>query len=706
MSENMLNKKIGRYELQEIIGEGAMAIVYRAYDPEINRSVACKILKKEFCVDKEYTSRFLRESKAAGALSHSSIVTIHDVGEVDGAPYIMMELIQGMDLGEVLKLRKKLTVKETLHIAINLAKALDYAHAENIVHRDIKPDNIILLSDGESVKVADFGIARLSESDEAQKTQVGSVLGTPRYMSPEQALGKDIDGRSDLFSVGTILYEMLTGRKTFDANNMGTLMMQIAQEQPEALKKIDATIPTGLRQIVNKLLQKAPEKRFQTGDELAKALKHELNALREQQEEQTKHKYIPLRYKWTLSASAIVTFVLLLCMNIMFRVQSSAMTQQAIDSGESLAKFIATETAVPLLSEDWITLESLVNDASGRETFSYLIVTDRNGIIRAATDNALLGQAYEENLNAETMKHSDDVHTTSSQSEDGSGMFNIATSVLFQNIEVGQIILGISQASLDRVKSITGWLMILLGLITVSSVSLVMFIFAGLIAKPLKAVSYGMAKLEQGDFDARISLERNDEMGKLFDAFNSMAASIQTRYTKVSDELALSGISIAKDDSEPRETAPASADTPAADEQNHTPVDEYTVLAISQMSQQLIEEQDDGTVMLSSQISSEMQTTEDDELISTEAEAETASQVETATELSGENPEALPEAEAGSGESNADTETELTTESDPQTVEAQSGDTQLEADTPEQSLPLEEACSDTEADQQPSTAKA
>ena len=606
MSDSMLNKKIGRYELQEVIGEGAMATVYRAYDPEINRSVACKILKKEYCVDKEYTSRFLRESKAAGALSHASIVTIHDVGEVDGSPYIMMELIQGQDLGEVLKVRHKLSVTETLLIALNLAKALDYAHAANIVHRDIKPDNIILLSDGQSVKVADFGIARLSESDEAQKTQIGSVLGTPRYMSPEQALGKDIDGRSDLFSVGTIMYEMLSGRKTFDANNMGTLMMQIAQQQPEPLKKINADIPAGVRQIVNKLLQKSPDKRFQTGAELVHAIKHELHALKEQQEEQTKHKYMPLRYKWTFIASAIVTAVMLLCMNIMFSMQSSAMTKQAVDSGESLAKFIATETAVPLLSEDWITLETLVNDASNRETFSYLIVADRSGIIRAATDNTLVGQPYQANANAEPVNQSEHTHTTSSSESDGMGMFNIETLVLFQNIEVGKIILGISQTSLDQVKSVTGWLMVLLGLITVSCVSVVMFIFASQIAKPLKTVGRAMIKLEKGDFDSRISLQRNDEMGKLFEAFNNMASSIQARYTRVSDELALSGISIAAAQPESVDDSAVSDNTmlesSATSHLTDTPVEELTVLTLSQITTRSIEKNDDGTVMISSQI--------------------------------------------------------------------------------------------------------
>jgi serine/threonine-protein kinase len=542
MKDDMINRKIGRYEIKELLGEGAMAMVYRAFDPEINRSVACKILKADHCVDEEYMSRFLREAKAAGSLSHASIVTVFDVGRVDESPYIMMELLQGKDLGEVLKHTKIIGIKETITIALQLAKALSYAHSVGIVHRDIKPDNIIVLPDGETIKVADFGIARMSESEEAQKTQVGSVLGTPRYMSPEQALGESVDGRSDLFSVGVIMYEMLTGTKAFDATNMGALMMQIAQSQPEPLKKVNPSVPAGLRQIIQKLLQKSPDKRYQTGDELAQALVSELNALRDQQEEQKKHKYIPIKIKWTLSAVSIVAMVLLVSINVVFGLQSSAMTKQAVDSGASFARFIATETAIPLLSEDWITLETFINDAASRDTFAYLVVTDRAGIIRGASDTSLVGQTYAEGEEVELISDKDDAYTTSSIMGNGTSVFNITTPILFQSTEVGTIILGLSQEGLNAVKSATAWLMFLLAVITISSVAVIMFIFGGLISRPLKVISNALHSFASGDFDTRISLNRKDEIGEVFNDFNHMAMSIQDRYTSVADELAQSGI--------------------------------------------------------------------------------------------------------------------------------------------------------------------
>lgn len=546
MEEDILNQMIGRYQIKEMIGEGAMAKVYRAYDPEIDRSVAFKVLKEDHCVDDEYLSRFLREAKAAGALSHSGIVTVFDVGKLEKAPYIMMELLEGRDLGEVLKDKKTLPLQQSLIIALQLARSLDYAHKSGIVHRDIKPDNIIVMPDGESIKVADFGIARMNEGEEAQKTQLGSVLGTPRYMSPEQALGNPVDGRSDLFSVGTIMYEMLSGNKAFDAGNLATLMIQIAQKQPEPLKLSCPDLPAGVRQIIQKLLQKSPEKRFQTGNNLAEAISKELSTLNDQQVEQKKHKYIPLKIRWTLSVAVIVGLVSFISINIVFNMQSSAMTKQAVDSGASFAKFISTETAIPILSEDWISLETFIGDAASRDTFSYLIVTDRGGIVRGASDNSLVGKMYQPNENAELISQTEDVYTTSSETTDGRNIFNIKTPILFQSTEVGQIILGLSQDGLDEVKSITGWLMFILALITTSSVTVVMFIFGGLISRPFKVLNESLRGFASGNLDTRISLTRNDEIGEVFDGFNNMAAAIQDRYTEVTDELAQTGINKAQ----------------------------------------------------------------------------------------------------------------------------------------------------------------
>ena len=279
MSEGAAMESIGRYVVDQKVGEGAMANVYRARDPEIDRNVAIKMLKDKLCVDEEYVSRFLREAKAAGTISHPNIVTIFDVGRYENKPYIMMEFLDEQTLEDVLDDGGKLPLIRLMRIGIQLANALDYAHGEGVVHRDIKPANILFMKGSDTIKIADFGIARVSSSEEVQQTQAGMVIGTPRYMSPEQALGNDVDGRSDLFSVGVILYEICTGQKAFDSGTMTTLLLQITQEDPEPIKKVAPELPVGLQRIITRLLNKNPDRRFQTGAELAEALQRELDSL-------------------------------------------------------------------------------------------------------------------------------------------------------------------------------------------------------------------------------------------------------------------------------------------------------------------------------------------------------------------------------------------------------------------------------------------
>jgi eukaryotic-like serine/threonine-protein kinase len=268
-------KLVGRYEVQAAIGEGAMADVYRAYDPGIDRVLAIKVLKAEFRQNRQYAARFLREARAAGALSHPNIVTIYDVGEVDGYPYIAMELLEGRPLDQVMQ-RERLSVESVLAVGTQLGEALNYAHGLGVVHRDIKPSNIMLAPDGRSIKILDFGIARVAEAEgdaETLKTQIGQVLGTPRYMSPEQALGGALDGRSDLFSAGVVLYELVTGQRAFAGSSAATLALQITQNDPRPIAELAPDCPRGLEFIIGKLLAKKPEKRFATGEELAAALR-------------------------------------------------------------------------------------------------------------------------------------------------------------------------------------------------------------------------------------------------------------------------------------------------------------------------------------------------------------------------------------------------------------------------------------------------
>jgi CHASE2 domain-containing sensor protein/tRNA A-37 threonylcarbamoyl transferase component Bud32 len=269
---------LGRYQIEKELGKGAMGIVYQGKDPKINRIVAVKTmaLSQEFESDEldKVREQFFREAETAGRLTHPNIVTIYDVGEEHDLAYIAMEFLEGHDLARYTKPDKLLPVKTVLQLVILAAEALDYAHQQKIVHRDIKPANIMLIPASSTIKLTDFGIARITDSS---KTKTGMVLGTPSYMSPEQLVGKHIDGRSDLFSLGVMLFQLLVGRLPFKGDSMASLMFSIANEpHPEIIelrKGLKQVIPE-ISAIINKLLEKTPEKRYQTGSELAKDLRN------------------------------------------------------------------------------------------------------------------------------------------------------------------------------------------------------------------------------------------------------------------------------------------------------------------------------------------------------------------------------------------------------------------------------------------------
>jgi len=264
-------KKLGKYEVRRELGKGAMGVVVEGFDPMIARRVALKTVRRDQ-LDRseveEILARFQREAQAAGRLNHPNIVAIYEYGEDDGVAFIAMEFIEGAELKDALDANERFPMSEIVRIMTQLLEALDYSHKNGVVHRDIKPSNIIMLKDG-TVKVADFGIARVESST---LTQAGSVLGTPSYMSPEQFMGQTVDGRSDLFSAGVILYQFLTGEKPF-TGALTTIMHKVLQEEPLAPSALNVQVPRPFDAVMRKALAKRPNERFQTGHEFAVALK-------------------------------------------------------------------------------------------------------------------------------------------------------------------------------------------------------------------------------------------------------------------------------------------------------------------------------------------------------------------------------------------------------------------------------------------------
>ena len=268
-------KKIGRYQVEEEIGRGMMGAVYRAFDPLLDRQVAVKVIHPGLPLPDEelkaFEQRFLAEGRIVARLSHPGIVTLHEVGEDAelGVPYLVLELLVGRTLREVIADGKPLEWKRALGIIAQIAHALGYAHEQQVVHRDIKPANIMLLEDG-AAKLMDFGIARLQAG--FGLTSTGQLLGTPLYMSPEQALGEPIDGRSDLFSLGSVGYTLLTGQPAFQAESVPVILGKVAKLEPPAPSSLKPKLPAPLDYVCARALQKRPDARYQTGKTFAEDL--------------------------------------------------------------------------------------------------------------------------------------------------------------------------------------------------------------------------------------------------------------------------------------------------------------------------------------------------------------------------------------------------------------------------------------------------
>jgi predicted Ser/Thr protein kinase len=265
----MTPEKIGRYVVTGELGKGAMGVVYRATDPNIGRTLALKTMRLDIhgANSADMLKRFQNEARAAGVLNHRNIVTIYDAGEADGMFYIAMEFIAGATLAGLLRDRKTLSPMEAADIGAQICEGLDYAHYKGVIHRDIKPANIMIAGDG-TVKIMDFGIAKAG----AGLTHTGEVLGTPNYMSPEQVRGRVLDGRTDLFSTGVMLYEMLTGEKPFNANSVTTIIYKIINEVPPPPRELDGSIPSGMSAVIGKAMAKSPDERYQSGSAMAAAL--------------------------------------------------------------------------------------------------------------------------------------------------------------------------------------------------------------------------------------------------------------------------------------------------------------------------------------------------------------------------------------------------------------------------------------------------
>jgi len=545
-----IGQKIGRYEILQILGQGAMAIVYKAFDPYIDRTLAIKVLREERCIDSEYRMRFLREAKAAGNLSHPNIVTIYDIGEFESRPYIVMELLEGTPLDKLMDSGRKLSLSEIVIIGMQLAAALHYAHQNRVVHRDIKPSNIIFsVANNKSiqVKITDFGIAHITDSDLTQQTQTGAVLGTPYYISPEQVLGQKVDGRSDLFCLGVTLYHLFAGRRPFDGATFHTLLYQIATESPRPITLVCPDFPIQLSRIIDKLLEKNPDDRYATGNDLVDAFKAATDNINAKGPKRYKAVVFPFALK-----SVIVTAIALFLFSIISVVfvqqkQQALFVKHLRDIGVGYSQLIAEQSAESVLRADWLGIELFVNQTSRHSHIKQLKIIDHQGIIRGDSTQKTIGRPFVRPSKDKTIVEKDDFKVYAlTQAKPGyfygikvptiimnalhlNTEYNFVSPIVYHKKDIGQVSLSLAPTILnDFIKNSLSMLMLIAGLVSLSAIFTVYWLTAR-ISAPNKLIKKYLDEIAVENYSMRITKQRKDEIGELYSAYNKMADELQKR---------------------------------------------------------------------------------------------------------------------------------------------------------------------------------
>jgi len=554
----MIDSKIGRYDIIKMLGQGSMAIVYEAYDPIIDRNLAIKMLREECCLDSTYRTRFIREAKAAGNLSHPHIVTVHDIGETDSRPYIVMELLEGTTLEQRLSLSPPLTSSETIDICIQLATALHYAHDAGVVHRDIKPSNIVCTntaSDKINVKITDFGIAHVTDSNLTQGTESAALLGTPYYISPEQVLGSRIDGRADLFSLGITMYQLFCGQRPFVGTTMHTLLFQIATEKHRPITNINSDFPLQLILVIDKCLQKNPDDRYQTGQELVDGLNHAKEDIRKHGAKKAKNRFSSSVYQQTLLVSLLLFITMTITAFTLIHFQQLSLQQETQLQGIKFARYVAKQNTETVVRQDWLAVELFIQHINSFEHLQRVSITDHEGMIRGDTLSSAVNTLWQEQPPlpaSEPNKISSailtgQVRVVDRQSKPAviyngitvpSGLISLLNlnhynefhiSMSFGPRHVGKVIVSQSPSIHSQPLLQTISIVLLLYFICVVTVIPIVYVITRANAKSLKLLQNSMNQITSGDYSQRFDSLPLNETGETYLAYNNMADKIQQR---------------------------------------------------------------------------------------------------------------------------------------------------------------------------------
>jgi serine/threonine-protein kinase len=534
VNEGAIPPHVGRYRVEGILGQGAMAVVYAGFDPGIERKVAIKCLHREVAADPAYRHRFLVEARAAGHLTHPHIVTIFDVGETDdGRSYIAMERLSGETLASKVARDGFPPLPAIIDLVGQLAAALEYAHARGVLHHDIKPENIMLADGWSYAKISDFGIAERRGSPRDADGLPAEIGGTPAYMALERLRGERSDARSDLFSLGVVLYWLIVGKLPWpEIGNVPQLIRKRLRLPRPPIRPRDPATPSMLISIARTLLATAAESRYQRGAEVIDDLRLAAREYERERETPLANRIISLRLRWASSLGAILSLVLMLGLAAIYAKQHAAVTGLALDFGSSMGRMVAGESAENLLLGDHAATRALVTDISRNRQIHYLAIADRSGDVVASTRQEEIGRKLPVAEGQKYLPRPDAIRSylgqaSGDQASDGMLLFDVP--IQYQTKTVGELRLGISNTELRTAQQTTLWVIATVLVLTLAAVVGAAY---WLFRRPLMMLGLlgdALLRVARGDFAHRIRLARRDEFGRLFATFNLMNSTLQTR---------------------------------------------------------------------------------------------------------------------------------------------------------------------------------
>ncbi|QKK02717.1 MAG: protein kinase [Pseudomonadota bacterium] len=501
-----------------------MSIVYEAFDPHINRHLAVKVLRERFARDLKSRQRFLREARSAGGLSHPNIVTVFDVGQYEGQPYLVMERIPGQSLEAYLADGHHPDIDQTLSIAVQLSNALHYAHERGIIHRDVKPSNIYYNPESGLVKLVDFGIAAIIEGTDSGRRSDNTIAGTPKYMAPEHIQAREIDGRADLYALGVVLYRLLGDELPFDADSIGALAQQIVHHAPPRLRPRDGRTPVDLVDLVHRLLAKNADARPATGGQVLR----ELEEIRDDMDRGLLRavRQHSSAWRWPLGLGLALAAVLGSGLAWVYQTQITAMTESTYGYGDALASVIARETAEALMLDDTTALSNLVFDFSVNPRVTFLHVSDSSGVVQASTNPFMQGETRAEPIDAKVEREQGGVRLI--RRYDGDLEFR--TPVRYQTRRIGSIQLGIDAEPLEAAARTTLLMLVLVFVVSLTVLGTGVVWFWRRHQRSLQQINRGLQRIGRGQFDTRLETDHRDALHSLYRQFNDMAVRLDQRF--------------------------------------------------------------------------------------------------------------------------------------------------------------------------------